>query len=111
MKFVGKESTNGRMENNTKDSGKTIRCMERELSSGLRGNLIPGTLLKTEDMGMENSSGRMEENMRESGWRESSMELEFTEISRVRIKKESGSTERELNGSTECYVKYARFFL
>ena len=50
----------GRMEDDTKDSGRTIKCMVKDCLHGQTGNNIMVSILKTRKMDTENLNGLME---------------------------------------------------
>jgi len=57
----------GRMEDDTKDSGRTIKCMAKVCLHGQMVRCIMESLLKTLNKDMVNSSGQMEKYTRDLG--------------------------------------------
>ena len=65
-----------RMEDDTKDSGRTIKCMEKDCLPGQMVRCIMESLLKTLNMDMVNSSGQMEKYIRGLGKMGNNMDRE-----------------------------------
>ena len=68
--------THLRMEDDTKDSGRTIKCMAKDYIPGQTVRCIMDSLLKTLNMDMVNSSGQMEKYIRGLGKMGNNMDRE-----------------------------------
>ena len=64
------------MEDDTKDSGRTIKCMAKDCLPGQTVRCIMESLLKTLNRDMLNSSGQMEKYIRGLGKMENNMDRE-----------------------------------
>lgn len=96
--FMDLEYTFGATVENTKGTGRKIRCMARESLLGQMGNLIKEITLKTKNKGMELLFGLMAGCTLDSGKMESSMEKGNIKIHIIKSKRDYGLMEKLLNG-------------
>lgn len=80
MKIIsmGTEFTNGSIINTTRDSGKTMSWMARELSLGVMDEAILAITKTIKSMGMAYMCGQMEEDSKECGRMANKMVMENT---------------------------------
>ena len=97
LKIILKEPAfiHGRMEDNTKDSGRKIKCMAKVCLHGQTGGSIMVSILMALKRDMENLNGQMEKYIRGHGKMVNNMELELLHPRINKLKKESGSTARK----------------
>ena len=89
------EHIHGFKTENTSETGKIIKCMEKEELSGLMEKFMKEIIKMTENMVLVHSAGQMEENMSVNGRMANSMEEENI-IYLIKVKKlANGSKERE----------------
>lgn len=86
------------MVENTKDHGKTTKCMAEESLSGLMVVNIRASMSMIKKKDMENSVGLMEDVIADSGKMENKMEKVLTEIKRELKRMVFGSMGKKLSG-------------
>ena len=89
---------NGKTEDDTKDSGRKIKCMAKDCLHSQTEDNIMESMLKTRKMDMENLNGQMEEYTRGLGKMENNMGKEAIAIQNKKTDKVFGNMEKELNG-------------
>ena len=92
------DDTHGLMVDNFKASGRTIRCMEKALSSGQMVASTKVSMFMRRKRAMECSVGLMAGIMQETGEMANKMARVFTGTRKELREKASGVTERKLNG-------------
>jgi len=97
--FMVSENTNGKMEGFMKANGKTTKCKEREPSLGQMDVSILAITSRIERKDLVSSHSKTAGYMKANGLMESNMGEEFSRRRTFRGK-DSGKTEKELNGWT-----------
>ena len=95
---------NGKTEDDTKDSGRKIKCMAKDCLHSQTEDNIMESMLKTRKMDMENLNGQMEEYTRGLGKMENIMEKEATWIYLKNCDTEYGTKEKDRNGSINLVI-------
>ena len=96
--FMDTDSTNGQMEDDTKESGRTTKCTERESSLSLMGESTRELTETTRRMAEVSTSGQTEGDSRENSCKENSMEQASSFRRTGRGEKLSSRTENVLDG-------------
>lgn len=97
-------ATSGSMAENLKDFGKTIKCMERALSSGVMAGSTKASTSMRRRKDMESLPGLMEDATRDSGKMENRMVREFTATRKGWKEQAFGQTARKLNGLIDKFM-------